>query len=128
LEGSDSGSLVFFNDKNNKKQVFAYGVCEVDELLLQEQHKSASSCSFDDDESESEWQDKDKLECEKEWVVFQEESKSDISEKEMERKEERNSKEKVKASGPYFICLRLDTALENLGFEKAACFQNSGCN
>ena len=34
LEGGDSGSLVFFHDKNNQKQVFAYGVCEVDELFL----------------------------------------------------------------------------------------------
>jgi hypothetical protein len=136
--------------------VFAYGVCEVDELLLPEQHESASSCSFDEDESESEqeiedeneticesseaeckneksecqdgWQDKDQLECEEEWVVFQEESESDISGKEMERKEERNSKKKVEASGSYFICLRLDTALENLGLEKAACFHNCGCN
>ena len=156
LEGGDSGSLVFFHDKNNLKQVFAYGVCEVDELLLPEQHESASSCSFDEDESESEqeiedeneticesseaeckdeksecqdgWQDKDQLECEEEWVVFQEESESDISGKEMERKEERNSKKKVEASGSYFICLRLDTALENLGLEKAACFHNCGCN
>jgi hypothetical protein len=68
------------------------------------------------------------LECEEEWVVFQEESESDISEREMEREEERNSKKKVEASGPYFIRLRLDTALENPGLEKAACFQNCGCN
>jgi hypothetical protein len=54
LEGGDSGSLVFFHDKNNQKQVFAYGVCEVDEFLLPEQHESASSCCFDEDESESE--------------------------------------------------------------------------
>jgi hypothetical protein len=109
LEGGDSGSLVFFHDKNNQNQVFAYGVCEEDELLLPEQHESASSCCFDEDESESEqeiedenettsesseaeckdeksewedgWQDKYKLECEEEWVVFQEESESDISEK-----------------------------------------------
>ncbi|CAB4027208.1 Hypothetical predicted protein [Paramuricea clavata] len=54
LEGGDSGSLVFFHDKNNQKQVFAYGVCEVDELLLPEPHESASSCSFDEDEFESE--------------------------------------------------------------------------
>jgi hypothetical protein len=46
----------------------------------------------------------------------------------MEREEERISKKKVKASGPYFICLRLDTALEILGLEKAACFHNCGCN
>jgi hypothetical protein len=39
LEGGDSGSLVFSHDNNNQKQVFAYGVCEVDELLLPEQHE-----------------------------------------------------------------------------------------
>ena len=155
LEGGDSGSLVFFHDKNNQKHVFAYGVCEVDELLLPEQHESASSdedengteseqeiedehettyesseaeCKDEISECKDEWQDKDKLECEEEWVVFQEESESNIWEKEMERKEERNSKKKVKASGPYFICLRLDTALENLGLEKATCFHNCGCN
>ncbi|CAB4034404.1 Hypothetical predicted protein, partial [Paramuricea clavata] len=60
--GGDSGSLVFFHDKNNQKQVFAYGVCEVDELLLPEQHESASSCSFDEDESESEQEIEDENE------------------------------------------------------------------
>ena len=179
LEGGDSGSLVFFHVKNNQKQVFAYGVCEVDELFLPGQHeseqemedenetiseRSEAECKDEKSECKDGWQDKDKLECEceEEWVVFQEESESgisekemkreeekesesgisekemereeekesesDISEKEMEREEEQNSKDKVEASGPYFICLRLDTALENLGLEKAACFQNCGCN
>ena len=137
MEGGDSGSLVFSHDKNNQKQVFASGVCEVGELLLPEQHESANEtisesseaeCKDEKSECKDGWQDKDKLECEKEWVVFQEESESDISEKEIEREDERNSKKKVEASGPYFICLRLDTALENLGLEKAACFHNCGCN
>ena len=140
---------------------------------------SEAECKDEKGECQDGWQDKDKLECEEEWVVFQEESESDISEmemereeekesesdisekemegeeakesesdisekemegeeekesesdiseKEMEREEERNSKKKVKASEPYFICLRLDTALENIGLEKAACFHNCGCN
>jgi hypothetical protein len=59
-------------------------------------------------------------------VVFQEENESDISENKMEREAEKNSKKKMKGSGPYFVCLRLDTALENLGLEKAACFHNCG--
>jgi glucan-binding YG repeat protein len=110
---------------------------------------SASSCWFDEDESESEqeiedenettsksseaeckdeseckdgWEGKDKLECEEEWVVFQEESESDISEKEMEREEERNSKEKVEASGPYFICLRLGQLLDSILQNKVSVF------
>ncbi|CAB4022355.1 Hypothetical predicted protein [Paramuricea clavata] len=87
-----------------------------------------SEAEFKDEKSECKdgWQDQDKLECEEEWVVFQEESGSDISKKEMEK--ERISKERVKASGPYFICLRLDMGLENLELEKAACFHNCGCN
>jgi hypothetical protein len=34
-------------------------------------------------------------------VVFQEESESDISENKMEREDEKNSKKKVEASGPW---------------------------
>ena len=33
-----------------------------------------------------------------------------------------------KSTGPYFICLRLDTALENLGLDKAACYSDCGSN
>jgi hypothetical protein len=66
LEGGGSGSLVFFHDKNNQKQVFAYVVCEVDELLLPEQHESASSCCFDEDESEQEIEDEN--ETDPSWI------------------------------------------------------------
>jgi hypothetical protein len=45
LENGDSGSPVFFHDKNNQKHVFAYGVCEVDELLLPEEPESTSPTS-----------------------------------------------------------------------------------
>ncbi len=36
LEGGDSGCPVFFNKRDNQKQVFAYGVCELDVLQLPE--------------------------------------------------------------------------------------------
>ncbi|CAB4037329.1 Hypothetical predicted protein, partial [Paramuricea clavata] len=52
-----------FDDKNNQKQVFAYGVnCEVDELLLPEHYESSSSCCFDEDESYSEQEIEDENE------------------------------------------------------------------
>ena len=34
MQPEDSGSLVFFHDKNNQRQAFAYCVYEVDELIL----------------------------------------------------------------------------------------------
>jgi hypothetical protein len=43
LEGGDSGSLVFFHDKNEKKQVFAYCVFQMDELHLPQQHGAMKS-------------------------------------------------------------------------------------
>ncbi|CAB4007915.1 tetratricopeptide repeat, partial [Paramuricea clavata] len=43
LEGGDSGSPVFFHDKDKKKQVFAYGVFEMDELQLPQQHDATKS-------------------------------------------------------------------------------------
>ncbi|CAB3989022.1 Hypothetical predicted protein [Paramuricea clavata] len=52
LKGGDSGSLVSFHDKNEKKQVFAYGVCEVDELRLPEQPESTSSTWHENASSE----------------------------------------------------------------------------
>ncbi len=136
LKGGDSGSLVFFYDKNNQKQVFAYGVCEVDDLPLPEQHESTSSASHEkalpeqptgsvNDDGIGTW-NKEGSSCSFE-VVFQDESESNISRKEMER-EERNSNNNVKTTGPYFICFRLDTALENLGLQGAACYHNCGCN
>ena len=43
LEGGDSGSVVFFHDRDNQKKVFAYGVFEMDELHLPEQHEPLDS-------------------------------------------------------------------------------------
>ena len=58
---------------------------------------SEAECK-DESECKDGWQDKDKLDIE---VVFQEESESDISENKMEREDEKNSKKKVEASGPW---------------------------
>lgn len=57
-------------------------------------------------------------------IVFQEESEGNVSGK-TERKE-RNYKEKRTVTGPYFICLRLQTALEKLGFDDTGCFDQCG--
>ncbi len=40
LKGGDSGCPVFFYDRDNQKQVFAYGVCELDVLQLPEPQRS----------------------------------------------------------------------------------------
>ena len=40
LKGGDSGGLVSFYDQDEQKQVFAYGVCELDELQLPEPQRS----------------------------------------------------------------------------------------
>jgi hypothetical protein len=90
LEGGDSGSPVFFHDNNDQKQVFAYGVCEIDEIpeikwLVSDDTDSSSETILDGYDSE---------------VEFQEESVT---------------------TGPYHICLRLDTALEKQGLLEATC-------
>lgn len=76
LEDGDSGALVFFRDGSNMKTVFAYGVCEVDELNV----------PGDDDEDDL-------------GIVY---------------------------SGPFSICHRLNTALENLGLKEGACVNDCG--
>ena len=125
LEGGDSGSLVFFYNKNNTKQVFAYGVCEVDTLPLPEQVNNITvqkevACSADcAAEVVSGNDDQDDIE-----IIFRKEGQSSPSDK--TQKEERNSKMQRTSAGPYFICLRLDTALEKLDLVKAMCFNNCG--
>ena len=111
LKGGDSGSPVFFQDENDTKQIFAYGVCEMDELPIIKRHESITSSSHkttqaekattsskydsdDDSDSSSTWSEDESDDYD---VQFQEES------------------------GEYFICLRLDTALENLDLQEAIC-------
>ena len=80
LENGDSGALVYIRDRSNIKTVFAYGVCEVDELPM--------PGPGDDDE------DEDDL-----GYVY---------------------------PGPFSICLRLNTALENLNLKEGACVNDCG--
>ena len=150
LENGDSGALVFFHDKNNKKQVFAYGVCEVDELSFPEQQEPRSSndsdsdgssiwseedssCSSKDDtleyeEGENKCADQEKSNVESECGDKDEHAKydhdkaDDASDVEIVFQEEREQN----ATGPYYICLRLDTALEKLGLHEAACINDCG--
>jgi hypothetical protein len=169
LEGGDSGSLVFFHDKNNQKQVFAYGVCELDELpalipttSVDDDSDGSSiwdedqSCSSNKDESEEETEHEDeeetehedKRECrqDKECNVKSKENNEDECGGEhgyvdQNKSEDENGDNKYdndaddqsdvevvfqESTGPYFICLRLDTALENLGLDKAACYSDCG--
>ena len=137
LENGDSGSLVFINDDNKKP--FAYGVCEVDELHLP-QHQTGSiddgsdtssiwsedeycieSTSESEDKVEavegtekSEYNDirtagvKDLIKCQKanechNYAKCYDEDSDDPEDSEIMFQ---------KDTGPYFICLRLDTALE----------------
>ena len=71
LRKGESGSLVRFFDKKEKKKVFAYGVLEAEKLLLPG-HESPIS------------------------------------------------------DGPYAVCLSLETALDELGFDNAGCFDVCG--
>ena len=95
MEEGDSGSLVFFYDRNHTKQVFAYGVCEVDTL------------PFPDFE-----------------VIFSEDGQSSPLDKKIQREE--NLEMRRTSTGPYYICLSLDIALEKLCLLEAACFNNCG--
>ncbi|CAB4043183.1 Hypothetical predicted protein [Paramuricea clavata] len=204
LKGGDSGSLVFFHDKNDQKQVLAYGVCELDELpALIKPHESAQSttsinydsdgssiwdkedysCSSNeavdkcveetehddkqsaeiedtikcqkDNECEDEFENRNKRECgqDKECKVKSEEKNEyecgdehryeDQNKGEDQNKSEDESGDnkydddtddqsdfevvfQEESTGPYFICLRLDTALENLGLDKAPCYNDCG--
>jgi hypothetical protein len=166
LKGGDSGSLVSFHDKNEKKQVFAYGVCEVDELRLPEQPESTSSASHEDTSPEqktsSEDDDSDDV---FEWVDIlppeqlkstsstshenaspeqtssddndsdgsstwsEENYSSDDGHSNFEVVFQEGSDSNVSnVNGPYSICLRLDTALEKLGLDNAACVNDCARN
>ena len=145
LENGDSGALVLFHGKN-EKHVFAYGVCEVDELCLPEQQGPRSSDDSDSDGS-SIWSADDSscgskddtLEYDKcaEQKVGDAESecrdKNEHAKDENDKADDASDVEIVfqeeseqNATGPYYICLRLDTALEKLGLHGAACVNNCG--
>ena len=178
LESGDSGALVLFYDKNNVKQIFAYGVCEVDELYFPKQHGlgssddsdsegssiwsgEESSCGSKEDtfDSEDERRDEAMVDVNEDEKTVQESKQgAEIREKnicqqdnecvdEFEQNKEDNRDEgsdrndvndesdenilflenceenvsKRGKTGPYFICLRLDTALKKLGLDEAAC-------
>ena len=114
LKGGDSGSPVFFQDKNDRKQIFAYGVCEMDELPITKWHDSSSSSSHKTTQSEkaatsSKGNNDDESDSSSTW------SENDSDDFEVEFQEESET------SGEYFICLRLDTALKNLDLQEAIC-------
>ncbi|CAB4043325.1 Hypothetical predicted protein [Paramuricea clavata] len=131
FEGGDSGSPVFFRDKCNQKQVFAYGVCEVDELLSPEELETTSS---DDDDSDDVCEIDDVLPPEQPELtsstsrenVSPEQTSSDDNDSETTF-DEKNENSAPNERGPYFICFRLNTALEKLEFDRA-CISDCGRN
>ena len=143
VEG-DSGAPVFFIDKRNMRQVFAYVACSIGELTLPDDsdiddsdsdgsstsREEDSSCGSQDDtlgyeREEDEYADQDKSGDESEYGgkfevdkdgKYQHET-DDQSNVEIEFSEEN-------VTGPYVVCFHLDTALERLGLIEAACFGN----
>ena len=108
LEDGDSGSLVLFHDSDDRKQIFAYAVCEVENVCLPEQ----TTNSMDDTNND----DVDALRGAVGVIDDETESLTDYSEVIFKEEEPEN--------GPYYICLRLDTALESLGLSDKACIAN----
>ena len=100
LVDGDSGSPIFLVDQfdENKKEIFAYGVCEVDQLSIIKRHEpnheseQVTTPVQDDCDMNSIWS----------------EDEDDDSNVEMK-------------SGEYSLCLKLDTALENLDLHEAVC-------
>ena len=178
LRDGDSGSLVFFNDKNNQKQVFAYGVCQVDELQLPAPQSSSIEYDSDDSVDSNTWGEEDYFSngsedkrgseddlknkavgeagkaCQKDNKCANE---SENAEKKCRGKNGPEYEDEIECEdgdecekddryhddddandesdegiifqedvGPYFICLRLDTALENLELWGAACVNDCG--
>ena len=151
LQSGDSGAPVWFHDKNNKKQVFAYGVCEVDELSLPEHHERTTRTNADDSDDSSIWSEEDSssgpnddclgYEEHKDEYVDQEEdgNKSECKDKGKYTKDDHDDcddqsdieivfedEREQNKTGPYYICLRLDTALEKLELHEATCLNDCG--
>ena len=151
LQNGDSGALVWFHDKNNKKKVFAYGVCEVDELSLPDHHEQTTQTNADDSDDSSIWSEEDSssgpnddslgYEEHKDEYVDQEEggNKSECKDKGKYTKDDHDDcddqsdidivfqdESEQNKTGPYYICLRLDTALEKLQLHEAACVNDCG--
>ena len=181
LRDGDSGTLICFLDENNRKQAFAYGVCEVDELDHNEMSSdedrdneserstpcedssddsdygqnnanikvtssegcgaAATECkSLDGDESDADEKrtsartsgegcSATATECgklaEDKSVSDDERTRANTSD-EWKNENKHHSDEDsfvfFKESGPFAICLKLNTALENLELSNAGCF------
>ncbi len=128
LKDGDSGALICFLDKNDGKQAFAYGVCEVDEL----HHEQISS----DDESDNGGEDGTSSEesNEKGSIVSDVGGARAISGEDCTAVHESKDGNQCDSDddfiifekGPFAICLKLDTALNNLELSNAGCFEQCG--
>ena len=122
LEGGDSGSLVFIRDENNRKMAFAYGVCKVDALFLPVQDESTSLSDINGDaisEEDTQESSSDETETDSE-DEFQDDDDGD------DQSNEEIAFDDKPTPGPYFICLRLDTALKKLKLQNKGCFNDCG--
>ena len=119
---------------------------EETELKDEEDAEIQDTIKFqEDNECENEFENRNKRECgqDKECKVKCEEKNEDECEDEHGYEDQNKSEDESgdnnydndaddkfdseivfweESTGPYFICLRLDTALENLGLDKAACY------
>ena len=144
FKSGDSGSPVFFHDKNDQKHVFAYCVYESDDLDLPEQPETKDfTTSSSDNDSDNVCEVDDLLSPEQpvstsstlrekaspEQATSSDDNGSDGSSSWSEECNSSDDSDRPEdTTGPFFICLRLDTALEKLGFDEAACVNDCGQN
>ena len=127
LPAGDSGTLVWFVDKNNRKQAFAYGVAEVDELpeveaSSDEDNEALSESSNSSDcEENSESISKSYSECENKDGDVDDSQKDDVA---GETSDEESSA--CDQNEAYAILLKLNIALNNLELSNAGCFKVCG--
>ena len=134
LQSGDSGAPVWFHDKNNKKQVFAYGVCEVDELSLPDHHERTTRTSSDDSDDSSIWSEDSSSGSNVDSLEYESECESECGDKKEHAKDDHDDADDEsdveivfqEETRPYYICLRLDTALEKLELLEAACVNDCG--
>ena len=127
LKYGDSGALISFMDKNNKKQPFAYGVLEVDNTHNEDNNdlESSEDSSEDSDEDLTENSNKDSSDD-----SIKGSSKNSINGEKSQLNDEIVSDDDsvifLKEPESVVLCFRLNTALKDLELSDAGCFKNCG--
>ena len=130
LEDGDSGALISFVDKDKNKQAFAYGVCEVDDIYNENTYSESSEDSSEDlSENSSEGSSKDSSDGDKselgdEIINIKPEGGKECGDSDDNSIEFGEEVLRHEELGPFAICLRLKTALKDLGLSDAGCFKN----